>query len=42
VRVLLAGQAQTAQRIRSLLRARGLSRHDATVKAYWTTGKTGL
>lgn len=42
VRVLIAGHAQTAQRIRSLLRARGFGRRDVTVKAYWATGKTGL
>jgi len=39
---MLAGHAQTAQRARALLRAKGLRPRDVTVDAYWATGKIGL
>ncbi|MGL5809387.1 MAG: siderophore-interacting protein [Nocardioides sp.] len=41
-RVVLAGHAQSIQRLRSRLRVAGHSSRDVTMKAHWSTGRRGL
>lgn len=38
----LAGHAETLQRLRALLRDRGVPRSRIVTKAYWASGRTGL
>jgi NADPH-dependent ferric siderophore reductase len=41
-RAYLAGHAQTLQRLRTILRTRGIARDRIATKAFWATGRTGL
>lgn len=41
-RAYLAGHAQTLQRLRTILRERGITRDRIVTKAFWATGRTGL
>ncbi len=41
-RAYLAGHAQTLQRLRTVLRTRGIARDRIVTRAFWATGRAGL